>query len=272
MGDRLTGKVAIITGAGRGIGAAIAKRFAAEGAKIVICDLLKEGLEETASACPKGSTLPFPADVRKIENAQAMADAALKFGGKIDILVNDAGITRSGGVANADVDEWMDVIATNLFGPFYIMRAVIPHMMDAGGGSIVSISSLAGIRRMPEASAYSTSKSGLIGLAQSVAFDYGKHGIRSNIICPGLTHTKNVDLMAENMGKAHGLTKEEVLKNMVRYSPMRCLVPPDEIAAAAVYFASDESTSVTGTVFSIDSGAAIVDASVAGFDPHERLR
>jgi len=272
MEGRLVGKVAIITGAGRGIGAAIAKRFAAEGAKIVICDLLKEGLEETAAACPEGSTLSFPADVRKIEDMQAVADAALKFGGKIDILVNDAGITRSGGVANAVVDEWMDVIETNLFGPFYIMRAVIPHMMEAGGGSIVSISSLAGIRRMPEASAYSTSKSGLIGLAQSVAFDYGKYNIRSNIICPGLTHTKNVDLMAENMGKAQGLEKEKVLENMARYSPTRRLVPPDEIAAAAVYFASDESTTVTGTVLSVDSGAAIVDASVAGFDPHERLR
>ena len=272
MGDRLEGKVAIITGAGRGIGAAIAKRFAAEGAKIVICDLLKEGLEETASACPEGSALPFPSDVRKIEDAQAMVDAALKFGGKIDILVNDAGITRHGAVAEAKLDEWMDVIETNLFGPFYIMRAVIPHMIDAGGGSIVSISSLAGIRRVPEASAYSTSKSGLIGLAQSVAFDYGKHNIRSNIICPGLTHTNNVDLMAENMGKARGVSKETVLENMVRYSPIRRLVPTDEIAHAAVYFASDESTTVTGAVLSVDSGTAIVDASIAGFDPHERLR
>ena len=272
MGGRLEGKVAIITGAGRGIGAAIATRFAAEGARIVIADLLKEGLEETASACPEGSAFPFPTDVRKIEDVQAMVAAALKFGGKIDILVNDAGITRSGGVANADIDEWMDVIATNLFGPFYIIRAVIPHMINAGGGSIVSISSLAGIRRMPEASAYSTSKGGLIAMAQSVAFDYGKYNIRSNIICPGLTHTKNVDLMAENMGKAHGLEKEKVLEDMVRYSPARRLVPPDEIAAAAVYFASDESTTVTGAVLSVDSGAAIVDASVAGFDPHERLR
>jgi len=272
MEGRLQGKVAIVTGAGRGIGQAIAKRFADEGAKVVLCDLLKEGLEETAALCPSGSTVQLPCDVRKIEDAQAMADAALKFGGKIDILVNDAGITRSGGVANAVVEEWLDVINTNLIGPYYIMRAVLPHMMEAGVGSIVSISSLAGIRRMPEASAYSTSKSGLIGLAQSVAFDYGKHGIRSNVICPGLTHTHGVDQMAEGIAKARGTTKEIVLEDMVRYSPARKLAPPAEIAAAAVYFASDESTSVTGTVLSVDAGAAIVDASVAGFDPHERLR
>ena len=272
MEGRLAGKVAIITGAGRGIGAAIAKRFAAEGAKIVLCDLLKEGLEETVAACHAGSALSFPADVRKIEDAYAMADAAIKFGGKIDILVNDAGITRSGAVADADVDEWMDVIATNLFGPFYLMRAVIPHMMDAGGGSIVSISSLAGIRRVPSASAYSTSKEGLIGLAQSVAFDYGKYNIRSNIICPGLTHTDGVDRMAENISTARGVPKGDVLESMVRYSPMRRLVPTDDVAQAAVYFASDESTSVTGAVLSVDSGAAIVDASIAGFDPHENMK
>jgi NAD(P)-dependent dehydrogenase (short-subunit alcohol dehydrogenase family) len=268
MADRLRGKVAIITGAGSGIGAAIAKRFAAEGAKIVICGRRKEKLEETAAACPEGSALPFPADVRKIEDTLAVADAAVKFGGKIDILVNDAGIGHHGGVADAVVDEWMDDIATNLFGPFYMMRAVIPHMITAGGGSIVSISSLAGIRRVPSASSYSTSKEGLIGLAQSVAMDYGKNNIRSNVICPGLTHTEFVDRMAENMSQSQGISKTAALENMMRFSPIHRPVPTDEIAQAAVFFASDESTAITGAVLSADSGTAIVDASTAAMSLH----
>jgi len=268
MAGRLNGKIALITGAGSGIGAAIAKRFVAEGAKIVICGRRKEALEETASACPEGSVLPFPSDVRKIEDAQEMADATIRFGGKIDILVNDAGIARRGAVADANIDEWMDVIATNLFGPFYMMRAVIPHMIDAGGGSIISISSLAGIRRTPSSSAYCTSKEGLIGLAQSVAFDYGKYNIRSNIICPGLTYTEGVDRMAENMSKSQGLDKDAVLGNMMRFSPIHRPVPTDEIALAAVFFASDESTALTGAVLTADSGTSIVDASIAALNPH----
>ena len=268
MAGRLNGKVALITGAGSGIGAAIAKRFVTEGAKIVICGRRKEALENTASACPDGSVLPFPADVRKIEDALKMADAAIEFGGKIDILVNDAGIARRGAVADTDITEWMDVIETNLFGPFYMMRAVIPHMIDAGGGSIISISSLAGIRRTPSMSAYATSKEGLIGLAQSVAYDYGKYNIRSNIICPGMTHTEGNMRMVERVSKSQGIEPDAVIENMMRFSPIHRPVPTDEIALAAVFFASDESTSITGAVLTADSGTSIVDASIAAMDPH----
>ena len=268
MASRLLGKVAIVTGAGSGIGAAIARRFAAEGAKVIICGRRKEKLEETASTCLEGSVLPFQADVRKYEDTLAVAEAALKFGGKIDILVNDAGIAHAGGVAEAVIEEWMDTIATNLFGAFYMMRAVLPHMIEAGRGSIVSISSLAGIRRIPSGSAYSTSKEGLIGLAQSVAMDYGKYNIRSNIICPGLTHTPAVDGMAERMSEAQGISKDEALENMMRVSPIHRPVPTDEIALAAVFLASDESTTITGTVLTADSGTSIVDASTAAMRPH----
>lgn len=268
MADRLAGKVAIITGAGSGIGAAIAKRFAAEGAKLVIMGRRKEKLEETAAACPEGTVLPFQGDVRKFEDALAVTDAALKFGGKIDILINDAGIARGGGVAEAPMEEWMDVINTDLIGPFHMMRAVIPHMIEAGGGSIVSISSLAGIRRVPGLSAYSTAKEGLIGLAQSVAMDYGKNNIRSNIICPGNTATEGNLRMLTERAKAQGIELEELLETAMRFSPIHRPVPTDEIAQACVFFASDESTTVTGAVLSADSGTAIVDASTAAMNPH----
>ncbi|MCL2125915.1 MAG: SDR family oxidoreductase [Oscillospiraceae bacterium] len=268
MADRLNGKVAIITGAGSGIGAAIAKRFAAEGAKIIICGRRKENLEETAASCPEGSVLPYPSDVRKIEDAVSITEAALKFGGKIDILVNDAGIARRGGALDADIDEFMDVMATNVYGPLYLMRAVIPHMIKAGGGSIVSISSLAGVRRIPQAVSYCTSKEALIGLAQSVAMDYGKDKIRSNVICPGLTHTGFVDRMAENTSKEQGISFDEAVANMMRMSPIKRPVPTDEIAQACVFLASDESTTLTGAVLMVDSGTSIVDASIGAANPH----
>ena len=268
MAGRLAGKVAIITGAGSGIGAAIARRFAAEGAKLVIMGRRKEKLEETANSCPEGSVLPFQGDVRKIEDSLAVTEAAIKFGGKVDTLVNDAGIARGGGVAEADLDEWMDVINTDLLGPFYMMRAVIPHMKEAGGGSIVSISSLAGIRRVPGLSAYSTAKEGLIGLAQSVAMDYGKFNIRSNIICPGNTATEGNLRMLTERAKAQGVELEEILENSMRFSPIHRPVPTDEIAQACVFFASDESATITGAVLSADSGTAIVDASTAAVIMH----
>jgi len=268
MSDRLSGKIAVISGGGSGIGASITKRFAAEGAKIVICGRRKEKLEETAAACPEGSVIPFQADVRKIEDAYAVTDETIKRFGKIDILVNDAGIARMGGVVDADVEEWKDVIATNMFGPFYMMRAVIPHMKENGGGSIISISSLAGIRRVPMLSSYCASKSGLIGLAQSVAMDYGKDKIRSNVICPGLTYTEAVDHMADMIVESQKISKDEAIENMMRFSPIHWPVPTDQIAQAAVFFASDESTSVTGAVLSADSGTSIVDASTAATNPH----
>jgi len=265
---RLTGKVALITGAGSGIGRGIAKRFAAEGAKIVICGRRGEALEETASQCPEGSVFPFPADVRKLEDAQAMAAATIKFGGKIDILVNDAGIARRGGVVDVSLEDWEDVYETNLRGTFYMMRVTIPHMVEAGGGSIITISSLAGIRRIPNGVSYCATKEGLIGLAQSVAMDYGKDNIRSNVICPGFTYTESVDRMMKASAESSGKSLEEVVADSMRVSPIHRPVPTDEIAQACVFFASDESKTTTGAVLSVDSGTAIVDASIAAMNPH----
>ena len=265
---RLNGKVALITGAGSGIGRGIAKRFAAEGAKIVICGRRKDALEETASQCPDGSVLPFPADVRKLEDTQAMVEATIKFGGKIDILVNDAGIARRGGAAEITLEDWEDVYETNLRGTFYMMRAAIPHMIEAGGGSIITISSLAGIRRIPNGVSYCATKEGLIGLAQSVAMDYGKDNIRSNIICPGFTYTDNVDRGMRASAESRGISLEEAVAESMRVSPIHRPVPTDEIAQACVFFASDESTTTTGAVLSIDSGTSIVDASIAAMNPH----
>ena len=159
MSGLLNGKVALITGGGSGIGAAIARRFVAEGAKIVITGRRKEALSDTVSTLPDGSVLPFAGDVRNPDDAKAMVDATVKFGGKIDILVNNAGIDPPGNVVDVPIEQWKSVIETNLYGPFYTMKYAVPYMRDAGGGSIVNIASLAGLRRIPSMPAYCSSKS-----------------------------------------------------------------------------------------------------------------
>ena len=263
MSGLLQGKVALVTGGGSGIGAAIAKRFTAEGAKIVITGRRKEALAETVAACPDGSVLPFAGDVRIFEDCQAMVEAVIKFGGKIDILVNNAGIDPSGTVVDVPIDTWKSVIETNLYGPFYTMRAAIPHMIKAGGGSIVNIASLAGLRRIPAMPAYCSSKSGLIGLSQTVALDYGANNIRCNVVCPGATRTAMLENAMKGLADSLGTDITGALDYMTRFNPLPHAATTDQITGAVVFFAGDDSQMITGAVLPVDSGSCVVDPNGA---------
>ena len=263
MSEQLKNKIALITGGGSGIGAAIAARFVAEGAKIVITGRRKEALDGTVSSLPEGTVFPFPADVSNPEDAKAMIEATIAFGGKIDILVNNAGIDPPGNVTDVPIEQWKSVIETNLYGPFYTMKYALPHMMDAGGGSIVNIASLAGLRRIPAMSAYCTSKSGLIGLSQSVALDYGKYDIRCNVVCPGATRTAMLESSMEGLANSLGTDTAGALDYMTRFDPLPYPATTDQIAGAVLFFASDDSVMVTGTVLPVDSGACLVDPNGA---------
>ena len=263
MNGLLTGKVALITGGGSGIGAAIAKRFTKEGAKIVITGRRAEALAETVAACPEGSVLPFAGDVRKEEDAAAMVTATIKFGGRIDILVNNAGIDPSGTATEVPVEQWKSVIETNLYGPFYTMRAAIPHMIDDGGGAIVNIASLAGLRRIPAMAAYCSSKSGLIGLSQSVALDYGKYNIRCNVVCPGATRTAMLENSMKGLADSLGTDITGALDYMTRFNPLPHPASTDQITGAVVFFAGDDSVKITGAVLPVDEGSCVVDPNGA---------
>ena len=263
MKGQLEGKIALITGGGSGIGAAIAKRFVAEGAKIVITGRRKEALAETVAALPEGSVLPVTGDVTQFEDVKAMVDATLKFGGKIDILVNNAAIDPSGTVVDIPIERWQKVIETNLYGPFYMMKAALPYMIEAGGGSIVNIASLAALRRIPAMPAYCSSKSGLIGLSQSVALDYGANNIRCNVVCPGATRT---DMLENSMGSLAAAMETDVdgaLSFMTRFNPLPRPASPAEITGAVVFLASDDASIITGAVLPVDAGACVVDPNGA---------
>jgi len=257
---KLDGKVALITGGGRGIGAAIAERFIEDGAKIVISDIRKDLLEETANSFKSDKVAICAGDVTKFDDVKKMVNETVKFGGKIDVLVNNAGIDPGGSIVDIDIDLWQKILDVNLNGPFYCMKATIPHMIKQGGGSIVSIASLAGVRCIPSMPAYCASKGGLIQLAMQAALDYGPQKIRSNVVAPGATRTEMLTKAMEGLSKALKKDAFEVLAESV---PLRRAATPDEMSGACSFLASDDSAFVTGAVIMVDGGAAIVDVSGA---------
>ena len=257
---RLDGKVALITGGGRGIGAAIAKRFVDDGAKIVISDVRADLLDGVVKSLKPGMALACAGDVTNYDDVKKMVDATVQFGGKIDILVNNAGIDPGGSIVDIEIDLWKKVLDVNLNGPFLCMRAAIPYMIKQGGGSIVNIASLAGVRCLPSMPAYCASKGGLIQLALQAALEYGPKGIRSNVVAPGATKTEMLVNAMEGLSKAIKKDAFEVLTESV---PLRHAATPDQITGACSFLASDDASFITGAVLLVDGGAAIVDVSGA---------
>ena len=201
----LQGKVALITGGGTGIGAAIARRFVAEGARICISGRHQEKLEEMARSLPQGAVVPCAGDVSSFEDVERMVETTLEFGGKLDALVNNSAIDPGGTVVDLDPEIWHKVLDVNLTGPFYTMKAAIPHMIAAGGGSIINVSSLGGVRCLPSMAAYCTTKAGLIMLTQQAALDFGQARIRCNAVCPGPTRTEMLEHSLSPMAQAMGV-------------------------------------------------------------------
>jgi meso-butanediol dehydrogenase / (S,S)-butanediol dehydrogenase / diacetyl reductase len=259
----LKGKVALITGGGRGLGTAITRRFIKEGAKVCISGRKRKTLESFAKTLPKGSVAICPGDVSKDEDAKRMVEETLKAFGRLDILVNNAAHDVKARVVDLAPADWRDVIETNLTGPFLLMHFAIPVMIKAGGGSIINIASLGGTRCLPACPAYNTSKAGLIMLSQQAALDYGPYKIRVNAVCPGGIDTELLDEMILPMAKALKTNKQGALDYFTKHVPLRRVSKPEEITGLLVYLASDESSFMTGAALLIDGGAAIVDVSGA---------
>ena len=257
---RLEGKTALITGGARGIGAAIAKRFVDDGAKIVISDIREDLLNDVVKTLKPGMAKACAGDVTKFEDVKKMVAETIAFGGKIDILVNNAGIDPGGSIVDIEIDLWKKILDVNLNGPFLCMKAAIPEMIKQGGGSIVSIASLAGVRCLPSMPAYCSSKGGLIQLAAQCALEYGPKGIRSNVVAPGATKTEMLINAMEGLSKAIKKDAFEVLTESV---PLRHAATPAQITGAVSFLASDDADFITGAVLLVDGGAAIVDVSGA---------
>jgi meso-butanediol dehydrogenase / (S,S)-butanediol dehydrogenase / diacetyl reductase len=261
----LSGKVALITGGGTGIGEGIARRFTEEGAKVCITGRRREPLESAVSRMPAGSAFACVGDVSNEEDVLRMVQAALDIEGKIDVLVNNAGIGMQGAVHELDPAAWRQVLAINLTGPFLMMRAVIPHLLSNGGGSIINISSVGGVRAIPGAASYCASKAGLIHLSKQVAIDYAAGGIRCNAVCPGYVGTEMVDVMADALAEMKGIDRDSAYRMLSKQPPVGRISTPADVAGLCLYLASDDSAYMTGAELVIDGGGAPMDILTSVF-------
>lgn len=247
-GGRLAGKRALVTAAGQGIGAAIAQRFAAEGAAVLATDLRAELVAALAARGP--SIRAAALDVTDPARIAAVVAEA----GPIDILVNAAGIVQDNSVLDCDDAAWQAAFALNVTPMFRMMRAVLPGMLERGGGSIVNIASVASsLKGVPRRFSYGATKAAIIGMTKSVAADFVARGIRANAICPGTVDTPSLRDRVRAQAAVHG-SEEKARAAFVARQPMGRLGTAEEIAALAAYLASDEAGFVTGQAHVIDGG------------------
>jgi NAD(P)-dependent dehydrogenase (short-subunit alcohol dehydrogenase family) len=259
---RLQGKVALITGGGTGIGAAVAEAFIKEGAKVCITGRRKEELQKFAQRFTGSQIVIYAGDVSKPEDIEQMVETAAAFGGRLDIVVNNAAMGVPKTVVDTDLAVWQKVLDTNLTGPYLVMKFAIPHMLRAGGGSIINVASVGAIRGLPFAAAYCATKAGLLGLSRQVAMDYGPQKIRSNVVLPGAFRSEMFDRRLEETAQAAGVSVQERLITMAAPSPLKRIAGPSEIAGLFVYLASEESAYTTASEFVCDAGVHALDASV----------
>jgi 2-keto-3-deoxy-L-fuconate dehydrogenase len=252
VGARLKGKLALVTAAGQGIGRAIAEAFIAEGAKVIATDLDAGKLKSLKKATT------FPLDVRKTKEVDALAKALIKKFGAPDILVNCAGYVHQGSALECSEEDWDISFDLNVKSMHRVLRAFIPAMLKNGGGSIVNISSaVSSIRGVPKRYVYGATKAAVIGLTKAIAADFIGQGLRANAICPGTIQSPSLDGRIAALAKHTGRPLKAVRKDFVERQPIGRLGTTAEVAALAVFLASDESSYITGQPHLVDGGMAL---------------
>lgn len=247
---RVEGKVALVTGAGSGLGRAISEEFARHGAHVFVTDRDDVLAQETAEgiAGENGAATAIRADVTSDEDITSMLREIEDAFGKLHVLVNNAGITQRSDFCNQSNAEWQEILDINLHGTVRCSREALPLMRAAEGGSIINLSSIMGNRHIRQLSAYSTTKAAISGLSRSMAVEYASFNIRVNYLCPGYVETALTKQMLRNPA---------VRKALLMQTPMGRFAEPEDIASAALFLASDESTYITGSGLTVDGGMSV---------------
>jgi meso-butanediol dehydrogenase / (S,S)-butanediol dehydrogenase / diacetyl reductase len=295
-------RVMLITGAGSGIGAAVAERAAADGWQVTICGRRPGPLEQVAA---RTGARPVVADVTDPAAVQALVDGTVADHGRLDCLVANAGVMRGGSVADLDPADWELTLRTNLTAPYLLARAALPHLLASGrwgsgaggdlgsgasgewgsgpggepgsgpgagtasraaGGSIVAVSSIAALRASSSAAGYAVSKAGLVMLTQSLAADFGPAGLRANVVCPGWVRTEMADQEMTEFGAPLGLDRDTAYREVTRLVPQRRPAEPAEIAAAITWLAGPDASYVNGACLVVDGGTVLIDPGTVGLD------
>jgi 3-hydroxybutyrate dehydrogenase len=254
---KLEGKVAVITGGGRGIGRAIALRFAAAGAHVVVSGTSREALEQTARDIEASGAraLSVMADVADEAAVEHLIAAALDAFGRIDILVNNAGVAGpTAPVTDVTREAWDRTLAINLTGAFLCAKHALPHMIEQQSGRIINITSIAGLQAYALRSPYCASKWAMIGLTETLAEEAGRYNITANAIAPGPVHGPRIESVIRNRAAQMNAAYEEVERQYVEPTALKRMVEEEDIAAMALFLASDAGRNITGETFNISSG------------------
>lgn len=243
-------ETALVTGAGSGIGRAVARRLAGRGASVALLDVSVKGLEETVSLIQEqgGTTTPLQTDVTVEAQVRVAVDAAVKRFGRLNTAVACAGVEVMGTIPEMDHADWDRVLAVNLTGVFHTARHAIPAMDSDSGAAFVAISSDAGVQGAAEFGAYCATKHGVIGLVRSLALDHGPQGIRCNAVCPGFVRTPMADRIFDDLSS-------EDIDAWAKTVPLGRFAEPGEVADAVAHITSDEASYMNGAVYSLDGGA-----------------
>jgi 2-keto-3-deoxy-L-fuconate dehydrogenase len=250
---KLSGKVAVVTGGGSGIGKAIATLFARQGAHVEVLDVDGAAAESTASAIVDagGSAIGASCDVSDTAGVNSAFGQIVSRTRRVDILINNAGIAYVGNIERTTEDEFDRLYRVNVKGVFLCSRAAVPTMVAQGGGVILNMASIVSFIGVADRFAYSMSKGAVLTMTKSVAIDYVKHGIRCNCICPARIRTPFVDGFVK---KNFPGREDEVLQELAEYQPIGRMGTPDEVAYLALYLCSDEASFVTGQAYPLDGG------------------
>jgi NAD(P)-dependent dehydrogenase (short-subunit alcohol dehydrogenase family) len=253
---QLTGKLAVVTGGGSGIGAAIATTFARQGAHVAVLDVDADAARRTADTicASDGRADALACDVTSAARVGEVVGGLAAAHKRIDILVNNAGVAHVGTIERTDEADMDRLYAVNVKGVFLCARAIVPIMIAQGGGVILNMASIASLVGVPERFAYSMTKGAVMTMTMSIAIDYVKQNIRCNCICPARIHTPFVDRF---VARHYPGREAETLQALSAYQPIGRMGTPDEVASLALYLCSDEAAFVTGQAYPIDGGVLV---------------